>query len=189
MLLKTFSKSDIKKSTSGCEGNRQQHSQVRQRARRKSIQYKISNRKLKKRTTLGRCQFSEEKAKTVRTWIPHLQESLTNPCRALQPAACPAAAGIPFEAAHRTFPSIITATCFGNASRRSPNGSNSLSSLPSPSPSSLRIAIGVVSVAETVVMRMPDPPTIDGGGEATRIGAGLVMGFSKLGSKKWVLNC
>ena len=57
--------------------------------------------------------------------MPHCQQSSTQPCSARTPASCPAPGGSPLCLAHRPFPSIIIATCFGISSRLSPAGSSS----------------------------------------------------------------
>ena len=68
--------------------------------------------------TLGRLQFSWEKAKAVSARTPQARESRTVSSSARRPASCPAADGSPRARAHRAFPSITTATCRGSESAR-----------------------------------------------------------------------
>jgi hypothetical protein len=72
--------------------------------------------------TLGRLQFSWEKAKAVSARMPQAREIRTVSSSARRPASCPNAGGIPRARAHREFPSITTATCRGSDSARSPGG-------------------------------------------------------------------
>src|SRR5215203_7523343 len=59
----------------------------------------------------GRCQLSEEKAKSVSVPIPRPRAASTVLLTASAPATCPAARGRPFEVAQRPLPSMMIATC------------------------------------------------------------------------------
>lgn len=75
--------------------------------------------------TLGRNQFSEEKAKTVSARMPQRQESLMISLRDLYPASWPAETGKPLSRAHRELPSMMMATCLGSDSLSKHDGSAS----------------------------------------------------------------
>jgi hypothetical protein len=72
--------------------------------------------------TLGRLQFSWEKAKAVSARTPQARESRMVSSSARRPASCPADGGSPRSRAHRAFPSITTATCCGSDSACRPPG-------------------------------------------------------------------
>lgn len=81
--------------------------------------------------TLGRSQFSVEKAKTVRARIPQEEDSSITSVSARYPASWPADTGSRLTLAHLEFPSMMTATCLGIVSLSSPGGrSDSFTSSP-----------------------------------------------------------
>lgn len=83
----------------------------------------------RRKITLGRSQFSVEKAKTVRARIPQEEERSIISLSARYPASWPAETGSRLKLAHLEFPSMMTATCLGIVSLRSPGGrSNRLAS-------------------------------------------------------------
>jgi len=65
---------------------------------------------------VGRFQFSSENAYKVSQGIPISRLALTIARTASAPFSCPRSRLIPFFFAHLPFPSMITATCFGNLS-------------------------------------------------------------------------
>lgn len=79
--------------------------------------------------TFGLNQFSVEKAKTVRTLMPHVWASLTTSLSDRTPASCPMLAGKPRRSAHLEFPSMMMATCFGSAAASSSSGNCGTSSV------------------------------------------------------------
>lgn len=117
----------MRKLTSACSSavvTRERRLAISQYRAETSIEQKRGRRR-RAELTLGRSQFSDEKAKTVRTLIPHLQESFTISFKTLTPSWCPADAGSALPLAHLPFPSMITATCLGIRSGLSPSGTSS----------------------------------------------------------------
>lgn len=121
--LRALSKSIIRKSISICKREREATWSTINQIGTRRVSRDGLERKQVWQQTLGRRQFSEEKAKTVTAEIPHLQERVTISLRDAYPAWWPAEVGNPLDVAHLEFPSIMMATWLGNNSLRSLEGS------------------------------------------------------------------